>query len=287
MKNRNIPFGYRFDGGIAVIDSTERKTLERIIAEYIDGKSLLKIAEALNADSIEYMPGTIGWNKARIMRILDDHRYIGEDGLPMLIDAATFELLKTKKTSKNNLRETDFNSDIFKMSDKVRCAKCGSVMHRRHDSRIKCADRWTCESNDCNTLVGIADSDLISKITECLNIIIGNANIIECSTHTSITAKTEVMKTENEIGRVLDTRGFDIAEAKKKMLECVSLKYTCIPKDNNISERMKAEFEASSPLSTFSCDLFEKTVSEVLLEANGDIILKLRNGQMIRKESET
>ena len=46
MKNRNIPFGYRFDGGIAVIDQTEKKTLERIITEYLDGKSLLKIAEA-------------------------------------------------------------------------------------------------------------------------------------------------------------------------------------------------------------------------------------------------
>lgn len=287
MKYRNIPFGYRFDSGIVVIDSAERKTLERIIAEYLDGKSLLKIAEALNADSVEYMPGTIGWNKARIMRILDDHRYTGEDGLPMLINAATFELLKTKKTSKNNLRETDFNSDIFKLSDKVRCASCGSIMHRRHDSRIKCADRWTCENNDCSTLVGLADRDLIDRITECLNIIIGNPNIIECSTHTSIPANTEVMKTENEIGRILDTRGFDIAEAKKKMLECVSLKYNYIPKDNNISERMKAEFEASSPLSTFSCDLFEKTVSEVLLEANGEITLKLKNGQVIRKESDS
>ena len=33
MKNRNIPFGYRFDGGIAVIDQTEKKTLERIEKE--------------------------------------------------------------------------------------------------------------------------------------------------------------------------------------------------------------------------------------------------------------
>lgn len=285
MKNRNIPFGYRFDGGIAVIDQTEKKTLERIITEYLDGKSLLKIAEALNTDSVEYMPGTIGWNKARIMRILDDHRYTGEDGLPMLINTATFELLKTKKTAKNNLRETDFNSDIFKLSDKVRCVSCGSIMHRRHDSRIKCADRWTCENKACSTLVGIADSELIAKITECLNVIIENPDTIECSTHTSIPVNNEVMKTENEIGRILDTRGFDIAEAKKKMLECVSLKYNCIPKDNNISERMKAEFEASSPLSTFSSDLFEKTVSEILLEANGEISLRLKNGQVIRKES--
>ncbi len=286
MKNRNIPYGYRFENGIIVIDLSEANTLRRIINEYLDGKSLLKIAEALNTEGVEYMPGTIAWNKARIMRILDDSRYIGTDSHPKLIEAETYECIKTKKASKNNLKETDFNADIFKIADTVRCAKCGSLMHRRHDSRIKCADRWTCENSDCSSLVGITDNDLITKITECLNILIEDPNRIENSKHTSIPANTDIMRAENEVARLLDTREIDIAEAKKKMLECISLKYRCIPKDNNIAERLKAEFEVSSPLSTFSCELFEKTVSEIHLDENGNIILTLKNGQQIRKESE-
>lgn len=95
-------------------------TLRRIINEYLDGKSLLKIAEALNTEGVEYMPGTIAWNKARIMRILDDSRYIGTDSHPKLIEAKTYECIKTKKASKNNLKETDFNADIFKIADTVK-----------------------------------------------------------------------------------------------------------------------------------------------------------------------
>ena len=45
MKNRNIPYGYRFENGIIVIDLSEANTLRRIINEYLDGKSLLKIAK--------------------------------------------------------------------------------------------------------------------------------------------------------------------------------------------------------------------------------------------------
>lgn len=258
MKKRNIPFGYQYKDGIVVIDITEAKTLKRIITEYLNGQSLLKISEALNADAVEYMPGTIGWNKARIMRILDDNRYIGSDDLPKLIEDVTFEQIQSMKTAKNNLKETDFTSDIFKLSDKVRCAKCGSVMHRRHDSRIKCADRWTCQNNDCSTLVGIFDSDLLASITEVLNIPILTPGMIVMQKSVGITASNEVMKTENEIGKILDTRGFDIAEAKKKMLECVSHKYNCISKDNLIAERLKAEFEESSPLSTFPPTYSEK-----------------------------
>lgn len=286
MKNRNIPFGYQYKDGIAVIDDSEATTLKRIISEYLDGKSLLKIAEALNADRIEFMPGTVSWNKARIMRILDDSRYIGTSGLPMLIEEETFEAIRVKKASKNNLRETDFTSDIFKVSDSVRCAKCGSVMHRRHDDRNKCADHWYCQNSECKSIVEILDNELLEKITDTLNIVIANPDVIKKEAPTSYIASTEVMKAENEIGRILDTREFDVAEAKKKMLECVSLKYNCIPKDNNISERLKAEFEDSSPLSTFDSDLFAKTVSEIQLDVNGNITLILKNGQKIRKESD-
>ena len=153
-------------------------------------------------------------------------------------------------------------------------------------SDVQNADRWTCENSDCSSLVGITDNDLITKITECLNILIEDPNRIENSKHTSIPANTDIMRAENEVARLLDNREIDIAEAKKKMLECISLKYRCIPKDNNIAERLKAEFEVSSPLSTFSCDLFEKTVSEIHLDENGNIILTLKNGQQIRKKTE-
>ena len=75
MKNRNIPFGYRFENGKIIISADEHTTLQRICSEYLDGRSLLQIANGLQADKVEFAPGITTWNKARIMRIVDDDRY--------------------------------------------------------------------------------------------------------------------------------------------------------------------------------------------------------------------
>ena len=89
MKNRNIPFGYRFENGKIVINPDEQNTLQRICSEYLDGRSLLQIANSLESDKVEFAPGIITWNKARIMRIVDDDRYRGNATYPQVIDETT------------------------------------------------------------------------------------------------------------------------------------------------------------------------------------------------------
>lgn len=63
MKNRNIPFGYRFEDGKIVVNPDEQNTLQRICSEYLDGRSLLQIANGLESDKVEFAPGIITWNK--------------------------------------------------------------------------------------------------------------------------------------------------------------------------------------------------------------------------------
>lgn len=65
MKNRIIPLGYQYQNGIAIIHPQEIIILKQIYDYYINGLSLLKIAEKLNTEEIEYMPCVTGWNKAR------------------------------------------------------------------------------------------------------------------------------------------------------------------------------------------------------------------------------
>ena len=74
MKKRNIPFGYQWENGVITAHPTESKIVIGIFTAYITGRSLLQIAEALNKNSIEYLPGVIGWNKARLKRMIEDAR---------------------------------------------------------------------------------------------------------------------------------------------------------------------------------------------------------------------
>lgn len=59
MKIRNIPYGYQYKNGSIAIHEKETETVKRIFTEYLNGLSLLKIAEQLNNEQIEYMPAYV------------------------------------------------------------------------------------------------------------------------------------------------------------------------------------------------------------------------------------
>ena len=82
MRGRTARYGYRIENGKPVIAEDERAVLEQICTWYRNGISLGNIAEKLNAAGVSYQPGETGWNKARLMRMLEDERYTGADGYP-------------------------------------------------------------------------------------------------------------------------------------------------------------------------------------------------------------
>ena len=78
MKNRNLPYGYSFTKGSIVVQPQEQAIVAGIYDGYLSGKSLSDITSELNVRSVEFMPGVIGWNKARLKHILEDERYRAE-----------------------------------------------------------------------------------------------------------------------------------------------------------------------------------------------------------------
>ena len=284
MKIRNIPYGYQYKNGSIAIQEKETETVKRIFTEYLNGLSLLKIAEHLNNEQIEYMLGVCGWNKSRIKRIIEDERYLGTNGYPPIIDDDTHKTLMQIKSEKNTQKGTDRKADIFNLGVPILCPKCGSKMCRRHDSNRKYPDWWLCQNDNCKKTIGISDNDLIYGITECLNTVISNPYIIKTVTDVDKESSLDVYRLENEISRVLDSHSFDKNILRKKMLECVSLIYTNISPQKYISKRLKADFANASPLINFSMDLFNRTVKTITFNDNGEVNIILINDQQIGKE---
>lgn len=157
-------------------------------------------------------------------------------------------------------------------------------MCRRHDSNRKCPDWWLCQNDNCKKTIGISDNDLIYGITECLNTIISNPDIIETVTAVDKESSLDVRRLENEIIRMLDSHGFDKSSLRKKMLECVSVKYRNIDSRKYISEKLKADFANASPLINFSMDLFNRTVKTITFSTDDAVSIILINDQQIGKE---
>lgn len=256
--------------------------LHEMIHAYIEGASLLKIAEGLNTRGIEYMPGVVKWNKSRLMRILDDRRYMGTEVYPAIIDMDTYQTLKQLKCDKNTRKQ--IGERAFQMNVPVCCAVCGSKMQRRHDERYKCHQRWLCCNSECKKNIHIEDGDLLGEITDLLNQLIIHSDMIQSPIGDIIEFSADAHRLENEIERTLERSDFDKDALREKMLQYVSLKYEQIDSMPYICKQMKADFERSSPLSCFSAPLFDKTVKKVVLHKSGTVSLVLINGQQIGEE---
>ncbi|MBR5947299.1 MAG: recombinase family protein [Clostridia bacterium] len=283
VKNRRIPFGYRIVNGKTEISPRESKAVIGIFKAYRAGSSLLAIAESLNEQRIEYLPDITGWNKARVKRIIEDVRYTGKDDYPAIIDRAEYEASVCIKKDRNTQNGTDRKKEIYKLGVKVFCASCGSEMKRQTDTRQRIEQCWNCNGESCGIRVRKADSSLLADVTELMNALIAEPSRVQREANQS-EMPLELRRLENEIGRMLDTADFDRKVLVQNMLERASLKYQSIDSKPYIAKRLRADLERSGLLSDFSKELFGRTVKSILLDADGNVSIRLINDQIIGKE---
>lgn len=285
MKNRNIPFGYQYSQGQIVICPHERDIVIRICNEYISGESLGTIAEHLNKDSIEYVPGVTGWNKARLKRIIEDCRYIGTAQYPIILEKKIYDTMQAIKDERNTLKNCDRKKNIYQINIPVKCPLCESQMKRCNGNRIKSgAQRWICHNHDCKKIVTKADKELMDDITNLLNMIIAKPNMILIPTNFNIELSAEVRRLDNEICKRSENMCADKDALRKAMLRRISLAYRDIPNEIYIAKRLRAEFANAKPLSNFSVDLLHNTVKAIHFHENGAVSIILTNDQEIGKE---
>lgn len=286
MKKRTIPFGYVYENGVPVVEKSEKETVMVIIKEYLNGKSLKCIAEELSQRQIDFAPGKNVWNKARVMRIIDDSRYTGNAGFPQIIDETTYLTLKEIKSGKNNQEGIDRTKGIYRLKTPVCCSECDSKMHRRRTIHHRCKEEWFCENGDCKAIVKIEDNDLLAKITYCLNRVIGNPDMLYIPKNEICHRESDKQRIENEIGRALERSDFNKDDLRQKMLKLSSLKYDGISNAHYTAQHLKYIFTSTQPLTEFSNELTSKTVDRILLNKNAIITVVLKNKQEIREVGE-
>ena len=282
MKNRNIPFGYRFEDGKIVVNPDEQNTLQRICSEYLDGRSLLQIANGLESDKVEFAPGVITWNKARIMRIVDDDRYLGNATYPQVIDETTVENLRSRKASRNTQTSTDRQSGIYLLKVPVVCPACGKSMRRLQDTRCKCTQKWVC--NQCHIQIKKEDTELMEDIVDLLNGLIRNPAIIRSALPGQAEPSAEQRRLDNEIARTLEGYDFDKDALREKLYQRAAIGYQQIGNEAYVEYKLKNALAQHDILDSFDSELANKTVKLIRLTESGSVSIILSNDQVIRKE---
>ncbi len=102
LKNRSIPFGYCMVNGKYALNAPEAEAVRKIFADYIGGKSLKTIAAEMQ---IPYNMGKAVWNKNMVCRVIENTKYIGEDGFPKIISDEDFIRAAEIKAERNTYRK--------------------------------------------------------------------------------------------------------------------------------------------------------------------------------------
>ena len=252
-----------------------------IFAAYIAGRSLLQIAEALNKNSIEYLPGVIGWNKARLKRMIEDARYLGTESFPAIVEQTAFDKAQVIKFDRNTQKDIDRMAKIRTLPVPVCCEACGVPMRRLHDSRTSHQEKWVCQS--CGTAIKITDTDLLRAITDRLNDLLADPEQVHYTPAVS-EPPLELLRLKNEIGRMLDGTMIDKELLKNKIFEYASRQYDELDVGERITMEMSAALLDTGLLSSYSTELVKAIVTAITLHADKGVTLTLKNGQQVRKE---
>ena len=265
-----------------VVNPDEQNTLQRICSEYLDGRSLLQIANGLESDKVEFAPGVITWNKARIMRIVDDDRYLGNATYPQVIDETTVENLRSRKASRNTQTSTDRQSGIYLLKVPVVCPACGKPMRRLQDTRCKCTQKWVC--NQCHIQIKKEDTELMEDIVDLLNGLIRNPAIIRSALPGQAEPSAEQRRLDNEIARTLEGYDFDKDALREKLYQRAAIGYQQIGNEAYVEYKLKNALAQHDILDSFDSELANKTVKLIRLTESGSVSIILSNDQVIRKE---
>lgn len=103
MTNRKILYGYQIRDGALEIVPEEQQVVLMVYTLYNAGASYQNISDALNRQNIPFSPEAPLWNKHKVKRVLENTRYIGKDGYPVMIDESDFQAVQ-EKISENSVK---------------------------------------------------------------------------------------------------------------------------------------------------------------------------------------
>ena len=278
MRNRSIPFGYYYQNGVLAVHPQEGQTVQAVFAAYLSGEPLSKIAAHLTAKLVEYLPGYWKWDKARVKRLLDNAKYIGNGEYPPIIKEKDFQMAHQKKESANTNRQP-VDEDIKLFKGLTYCHHCGTPMVRRMDSRMEHPVTWKCPA--CDYFLPLPDEEFKQRVFLLQKKLADKPLLAEKEEDEIPVTSMEARRLTNEIFRKLDSGDFSEDELLYLALRCAAKNYEVITSARHITERLTATLLHAGPLSAFDRELFQRTVSEIHLTRKGEILLKLQNGVFV------
>lgn len=196
MINRKVLYGYQIRNGALEIVPEEQRTVSMVFTLYNAGASYQAISDALNRQSIPYCREVPLWNKHKVKRLLENPRYTGKEGYPILVEADIFQAAQEKTAEKNARKQSHGEKPVIaRLTPYFRCT-CGGKMTRLGGGWQNSGKLYLRCEGCGNTAVMDMDATV--------NGIVRQFRDHEQPSCTAYTPSAEVMRLDNAINRGLE-----------------------------------------------------------------------------------
>lgn len=193
--NHNWFLGYTKDeDGKLVIVPEEAAIVQRIYAEYMDGRSFLQIKRSLEADGIKNGAGHTKWHESNIKQILTNEKYIGD---ALLQKTYTVNTLEKKRVNNNGIapkyyvegsHEAIIDKDVF-LRVQAEIARRANILtdgkKRIYSSRYALSSIVFCEHcGDIFRRVKWNNRGCQSTVWRCVSRVLKKSSGIDCPART-------------------------------------------------------------------------------------------------------
>ena len=275
LKNRYIPYGYTMENGDIVIEQNEAKTIRYIFETYIAGATLKDIADRLTAQQVVYSEKKTEWNKARVMRILDNAKYLGDETFPQIIDEGLFAEAARQKTARQRTTPADHEQEIHVLKGYIVCGKCGCVMKRRVEKKCKYKERWYCSNPECDNNVHIRDTVILKKV-QTLTMRMVEDDYTPEERKMPSTDTSDTLRIKSELEDELSRPNINAQRALELCIELVQTQYEGIQSIPGIRANLNEGKETLS-------QLLERTVDKIILYEDGAAELVTKSNIRIKE----
>jgi len=272
MANRKLPFGYCMQGGQIRVVEAEAEIVRMIFTSYAEGNSYEALSEWLNGGKLPYFPGK-PWNKNTVARILQDKRYLGNQAYPSIIAAEMFEGRKPTVSGKMD------HPQFKEIRILARCRICGEVVRRERK------DTWRCP-NCMTSAVETTDKCLMVDVTELLQGICEHPDAVCLPPATDIESGG-VLAAKNNLSQQLERAEFNESAARSKALSLAAARFNALGSEDYETMRIQYILARTEQRGGLDTELLRQITSAILICPTGEVSLRLKNGQIIKRSDLT
>ncbi len=271
MKIRNIPFGYYKENGKTVILQSEAEVISSIYNMYISGETLKAIADTITERGITYFEENRTWNKNMVSRILEDERYLGNNGFPQIVDSDKFNKAKAVRSEKGCPKAV-LSPLMTTVKEMFHCSECGKTFRRVNKWRSR--EKWLC-SGGCKCGIYLDDKTICEGILSVMNAAIRNPNLLIAENNSQYEPSPDVVRKTNEVYRMIDQPSVDFHRVAEAILGCAAERYRCctVEVGNSVSQVLSSEYDHLEEQKEINAFLLKRTVTEIKVNKDGHFTL--------------